>query len=64
MVEKAQNFLGDHLLGGVNNVSLLSARSKLNTSAVKLTSPRGNIDVTSQKSSDSNARKVGSPVSP
>jgi hypothetical protein len=61
-VEKAQNFLGDHLGGGLNNVSLLSARSKHNTSSAKLVS--GNLDATSQQSFDSNSRKVGSPVSP
>ena len=44
MVEKAKNFLGDQLNGGVNNVSLLSARSKLNTSKVNLASPKSNVD--------------------
>ena len=61
-VEKAQNFLGDHLGGGVNNLSLMSPKSKLNTSSAKLMA--GNNDATSQKSFDSNTRKVGSPVSP
>ena len=44
MVEKAKNFLGDQLNGGVGNVSLLSARSKLNTSKVNLASQKSNVD--------------------
>ena len=44
MVEKAKNFWGDFMNGGVNNVSLLSARSKLNTSKVNLASQRSNVD--------------------
>ena len=45
MVEKAKNFLGDQLNGGVYNVSLLSPKNKPTTGSVKLLSSRGNSDV-------------------
>ena len=64
MVEKAKNFLGDFMNGGVNNVSLLSARSKLNTSKVNLASPKSNVDDKSQQSFDSNSRKNSTQVLP